>query len=76
MHECIVICPTADAVEPGFELLELGVTKFGVEFLQKKNGGNFFFEHRTGKKTVGNLDQEVEPAFFFQFAPKADGRAA
>ena len=45
MHQSIVISPTADAVEPGFEPLELGVAKFGVEFLQQEHGDYLFFQH-------------------------------
>ena len=76
MHQCIVIGPTADAVEPGLEHLELAVAEFGVELLQHKDGSNFFFKHRAGEKMVGDLDQKVEPAFLLHFATEADGRGA
>jgi len=55
MHQPVMIGPTADAAEPGFEQLEFAVAKLSLEFLQQKDGGNFFFQHRAGKKLIGNL---------------------
>ncbi len=76
MHERVVIGPTADAVEPGLEQLELGVAKLAVEFLQQEHGGYLFFQHRAGEKTIGNLDQEIESVFFPYFPARTDGSAA
>src|SRR5580692_1443673 len=76
MYEGVVISPTADEVEPVLEESELGVAKLAVEFLQQEYGDYLFFQHGAGEKTIGNLDQEIEPAFFPYFSAKTDGGTA
>ncbi len=54
MHQPVVIGPTANPIEPGLEQFEFAVAEVSVEFLQQKDGGNFFFKNRAGKKLIGH----------------------
>jgi hypothetical protein len=76
MHQPVMIGPTADAVQPGFEHLELAVPKFRIEFLQQEYSSDFLFEVRPRKELIRYLDQKVEPEFLSQFPPIAARRPA
>lgn len=76
MHQRVMIRPTTDAVEPGLEEFELGVAELSIEFLQQEHCGYLFFQHRAREKTIGDLDQEIEPVIFSHFAAKTDSGAA
>ena len=76
MHQCVMIGPTTDAVEPGLEEFELAVAELAVEFLQQEHGGYLFFQHRAREKLIGDLDQEIESVFFSHLAAKTYSGAA
>ena len=76
MHQSVMIGPTADAVKPCLEPLEVGIAKLAIEFLQQEHGGYLFFQHGAREKTIGNLDQEIEPVFFPYFPTRADSGTA
>jgi len=76
MHQRVMIGPAADAIEPGLEEFELGVTKLAVKLLQQEHGGYLFFQHRAGEKAIGDLDQKIESVLFSHLPTKTDSGAA
>lgn len=76
MHQRVMIGPTADAVEPGLEEFELGVAELAIKFLEQEHGGYLFFQHRSGEKVIGDLDQEIESVLLSHFPAKTDSGAA
>lgn len=76
MHQCVMIGPTADAVEPGLEKFELSVAELPVEFFQQEHSGYLFFQNRAREKLIGDRDQEIESVLFSHFPAKTDSGAA
>ena len=60
MHEPIMVCPTADAVEPCLKHAKLAIATPVVQVLQEKNGRNFFFQYGAKEQLICYLYQEVE----------------
>jgi hypothetical protein len=56
----VVITPTADAIKPALEQLELTLAKLGHRLLQQQYGETRFFEHLAGEEPVGHLQQGFE----------------
>src|SRR3984957_19378282 len=71
-----MVGPTADSVEPRLEQFELVVPELGIEFLQEERGGYFFFQHRSGKKLIGNVHEEIESELFSNLPPETSRRPA
>ena len=55
VHQRIVVGPTPDAPQPGFEKLELLIIEFAGQSFQKEHSKVLFIEHLARKKLVGNF---------------------
>jgi hypothetical protein len=61
MHEPVVVCPTADPVEPGLEQPEFGVPKLSGNSLQQEDAEDFFFQHMAAKQIICPLTRKSGP---------------
>src|SRR5208282_6805145 len=70
MRQCVVIGPTADAIEPRSEELKFLVAEVVGLFFEKENRHDLFFKNATREKMIGNLQQEIHPSFAHDAAPE------
>src|SRR5689334_781475 len=66
-----MVRPTANARQPRFKSLELLAAEIGSERLQEEHGKVFLLQDIALKQIVGNFDQELEPLFAQNGAPKS-----
>jgi hypothetical protein len=71
-----MIGPGADAIQPGFEQLELGLAEFADDALQHEHREYFFLQHIAVEKLIGNLDKVMEIPLRKSGPSKAHGNLA